>query len=63
VATVELTNENFENTVNENPMVIVDFWAPGGRAARLGARAGHLPGEVGRHGESARRDQQPEMSG
>jgi thioredoxin 1 len=28
VATVELTKENFENTVNENPMVIVDFWAP-----------------------------------
>jgi thioredoxin 1 len=28
VATVELTHENFEKTVNENPMVIVDFWAP-----------------------------------
>ena len=28
MATVELTEENFENTVNENPMVIVDFWAP-----------------------------------
>jgi thioredoxin len=28
VATVELTKENFEQTVNENPMVIVDFWAP-----------------------------------
>ncbi len=28
MATVELTKENFENTVNENPMVIVDFWAP-----------------------------------
>jgi thioredoxin 1 len=28
VATVELTKENFEKTVTENPMVIVDFWAP-----------------------------------
>ena len=28
MATVELTQENFEKTVNENPMVIVDFWAP-----------------------------------
>jgi thioredoxin len=27
VATVELTKDNFEKTVNENPMVIVDFWA------------------------------------
>jgi len=25
---VELTKDNFEKTVNENPMVIVDFWAP-----------------------------------
>ena len=28
MATVDLTSENFEKTVNENPMVIVDFWAP-----------------------------------
>jgi thioredoxin 2 len=28
VATVELTKDNFEQTINENPMVIVDFWAP-----------------------------------
>jgi thioredoxin len=28
VATVELTKDNFENTVNDNSMVIVDFWAP-----------------------------------
>jgi thioredoxin 1 len=28
VATIELTQENFENTVNDNAMVIVDFWAP-----------------------------------
>jgi len=28
MATVELTNENFEQTVNGNPIVIVDFWAP-----------------------------------
>jgi thioredoxin len=28
VATVELTKENFEKTVSENSMVIVDFWAP-----------------------------------
>src|ERR1043165_8761520 len=27
-ATSELTNESFEKTVNENPMVIIDFWAP-----------------------------------
>ena len=28
MATVELTKENFEKTVNDNAMVIVDFWAP-----------------------------------
>ena len=28
MATVELTKDNFEKTVTENPMVIVDFWAP-----------------------------------
>jgi thioredoxin len=28
VATVDLTQENFEKTVNDNTMVIVDFWAP-----------------------------------
>jgi thioredoxin len=28
VATVELTQQNFEQTVNDNAMVIVDFWAP-----------------------------------
>jgi thioredoxin len=28
VATVDLTQENFEKTVADNPMVIVDFWAP-----------------------------------
>lgn len=28
MATVELTKENFEETVNGNPMVIIDFWAP-----------------------------------
>ena len=28
MATVDLTNETFEKTVNENAMVIIDFWAP-----------------------------------
>jgi thioredoxin len=28
MATVELTKDNFEQTVNGNAMVIVDFWAP-----------------------------------
>jgi thioredoxin 1 len=28
MATMDLTQENFEKTVNENPLVIVDFWAP-----------------------------------
>src|SRR5512134_3406193 len=28
MATVELTKENFEDTVTRNAMVIVDFWAP-----------------------------------
>jgi thioredoxin len=28
MATVELTKDNFERTVNGNPIVIVDFWAP-----------------------------------
>ena len=25
---IELTKDNFDSTVNDNPMVIVDFWAP-----------------------------------
>jgi len=28
VATVDLTKDNFEQTVNDNALVIVDFWAP-----------------------------------
>lgn len=28
VATIELTQSNFESTVTDNPMVLVDFWAP-----------------------------------
>ena len=28
MATVELTQENFEQTVNDSAMVIVDFWSP-----------------------------------
>jgi thioredoxin 1 len=28
VATVELTQNNFESTVTDNPIVLVDFWAP-----------------------------------
>ena len=28
MATVDLTQENFETTSRGNPMVIVDFWAP-----------------------------------
>ena len=28
MATIELTKDNFEQTVSGNPMVIVDFWAP-----------------------------------
>jgi len=28
VATIDLTSENFEKTVNDHPMVVVDFWAP-----------------------------------
>ena len=28
MATVDLTSENFEKTVNEHPMVVIDFWAP-----------------------------------
>src|SRR5678816_1928188 len=28
MATKELTKDNFEETVNGNPIVIVDFWAP-----------------------------------
>ncbi len=28
MATIDLTQENFEKTVNENPLVVVDFWAP-----------------------------------
>ena len=28
MATIELTKENFEKTVSDNPMVVIDFWAP-----------------------------------
>ena len=28
MATIDLTNETFEQIVNENAMVIIDFWAP-----------------------------------
>ena len=28
MATMDLTKENFEQTVNGNPIVIIDFWAP-----------------------------------
>jgi thioredoxin len=28
VATIDLTKENFEKTVSDNPMVLIDFWAP-----------------------------------
>jgi thioredoxin len=28
MATLDLTKDNFEKTINENPIVIVDFWAP-----------------------------------
>ena len=28
MATVELTKDNFEQTINDNPMVLIDFWAP-----------------------------------
>jgi thioredoxin 1 len=28
MATMELTKDNFEQTVNGNPIVIIDFWAP-----------------------------------
>jgi thioredoxin 1 len=28
MAVVELTQENFESTVADNPFVVVDFWAP-----------------------------------
>ncbi len=28
MATVELTKDTFEKTVNDHPIVIIDFWAP-----------------------------------
>ena len=28
MATIELNQSNFEDTINDNPIVIVDFWAP-----------------------------------
>jgi thioredoxin len=28
MATIALTKENFEQTIGDNPIVIVDFWAP-----------------------------------
>ena len=26
--TIDLTKDNFEKTINDNPMVLIDFWAP-----------------------------------
>jgi thioredoxin 1 len=28
VATIDLTKEDFEKTINDNPIVVIDFWAP-----------------------------------
>jgi thioredoxin 1 len=28
LSTIELTDENFESTINGNAMVLIDFWAP-----------------------------------
>lgn len=28
MATIELNSDNFESVVTDNPMVVVDFWAP-----------------------------------
>jgi thioredoxin 1 len=28
VATIDLTKDNFEQTINQNTMVLIDFWAP-----------------------------------
>lgn len=28
MATIDLTEENFEQTINDNDVVLVDFWAP-----------------------------------
>jgi thioredoxin len=28
MTTINLTKENFDQTVSDNPMVVVDFWAP-----------------------------------
>ena len=28
MATIELNKDNFEKTVTDNPMVVIDFWAP-----------------------------------
>ena len=28
MATIELTKDNFEKTINDHPMVLIDFWAP-----------------------------------
>ena len=28
MAIVDLTKDNFEQTINDNPMVLIDFWAP-----------------------------------
>ena len=28
MATIELNKDNFEKTINDNAMVIIDFWAP-----------------------------------
>jgi thioredoxin len=47
LATIELTKENFEQVVNDNDMVVVDFWAPWCAPCRSFAPA--FEAESGRH--------------
>ena len=35
MSTIQVTDTDFEKTINDNELVLVDFWAPGVALAKL----------------------------